>query len=61
MPLYEWKNTKTGEIVTVERSFADYKVEPDESGDWERVYSVAVKVEGGTTPTRGSSSYGRKS
>lgn len=59
--IYEWKNTKTGEIVTVERSLADYQVPPDESGDWERILSgFAAKVTGGTSPARGSISYGRK-
>lgn len=53
---YEWVNKKTGEVVTVERKIADYKVPPDDSGDWERIFTFAVgRVEGaGGSPNRAS-------
>jgi len=46
---YEWKNIKTGEVVTVERKLADYLMPPDKSGQWERVISPfgVGRVEGG--------------
>lgn len=29
MPLYDWRCSECGEVVTVQRSFKDYKVGPD--------------------------------
>lgn len=55
--IYEWRNTETGEVVTVERKLADYLVPPDESGKWERVISSfgVARVEGaGGSPNRPS-------
>lgn len=56
MPEYEWKNTKTEEVVTVSRKVADYQVPPDDSGNWVRVYSFGLgRVDGGGgTPGRSS-------
>lgn len=47
MPSYEWKNTETDEVVTVDRRMSDHHVPPDDSGKWVRVYSVGIgRVEG---------------
>lgn len=56
VPEYEWKNTETEEVVTVERKAADYQVPPDDSGKWVRVYSFGLgRVDGGGgTPGRSS-------
>lgn len=48
MPEYEWRNVETGEVVTVTRSMADSSSPPDDSGEWERVYSFGIgRTEGG--------------
>ncbi len=55
MPLYVWKNTKTGEVVDVLRArMNESQTPPDDSGDWERVYAFGVgRIEGaGGSPPR---------
>jgi hypothetical protein len=42
MPMYEWKNVRTGERTEVERPISAYDVPPDDSGEWERVISAAT-------------------
>lgn len=57
MPTYEWKNVKTGEIVSVTRSFDDHNVPPDEDGEWVRHFgTIAIgQVPGaGGSPSRAS-------
>ena len=62
MPLYTWKNKKTGKLVDVRRSSAESSVPPDifddlpgtTPGDWERYYAFGIgRVEGaGGSPAR---------
>jgi hypothetical protein len=52
---YEWRNFETGEL----RSTRKYNEPPDDSGNWQRVYSFGVgSVKGaGSTPGRTSTGY----
>lgn len=54
MPTYTWKNTKTGEIVDVQRSIAAFdRPPPGVPSDWTRVFIFGVgRVEGGGSPGR---------
>lgn len=54
MPLYPWKNTKTGEEVELLRSMAESDIPPNDDEGWERVYSFGLgRIEGaGGSPPR---------
>jgi hypothetical protein len=54
MPTYEWKNIKTGEIVSVTRSFSDHNVPPNENEEWVRHYGT---VSIGQVPGAGGSPF----
>lgn len=51
MRLYEWKNTKTGEVVDHDH----WSEPPNLPGEWKRVFSVGLgRIEGGASPARPS-------
>lgn len=48
MPLYTWKNVKTGEVVEMMRPMAEATIPPNDDDGWERIYNFGVgRVEGG--------------
>lgn len=60
MPIYEWKNVETGEVISIEATIDLCHIPPQEEGEWVRDYrSVAIgQVEGaGGSPSRGPSRY----
>lgn len=54
MPIYAWKNKRTGEITEVMRPMSECNTPPDWTNEWERVYSFGLgRVEGaGGSPGR---------
>lgn len=44
MPNYEWKHKITGEVKVIKMPMKHSDVPPDDSGDWERVYTTGGKV-----------------
>lgn len=57
MPIYEWKNTETGEYVEVERRITEADIPPDLAGDWVRAIRSAPTVPWETLRDKGVFEY----
>ena len=49
MPIYEWKNEKTGKVVETDK----HDEPPDLPGKWKRVYSLSIGAVSGAGESGG--------